>query len=129
MNAALLLAQNKARFNSPRGPLTVEDLFDLPLTGQFSLDSISTIVLAEQDAQPRKSLVTTTKATNKIADAKVEVLTAVIEFKQAQLEAKEKLAINKQRKAKLMDQLADIEKGEISKMSKKDVLKELANLD
>lgn len=85
--------------------------------------------MAEQDAQPRKSLVTTTKAVNKIADAKVEVLTAVIEFKQAQLEAKEKLAINKQRKAKLMDQLADIEKGEISKMSKEDVLKELANLD
>ena len=89
MTAALLLAQNKARFNSPRGPLTVEDLFDLPLTGAFSLDSISTIVLAEQDAQPRKSLVTTTKAVNKIADAKVEVLTAVIEFKQAQLEAKD----------------------------------------
>ena len=129
MTAPLLLALNKARFNSPRGPLTVEDLFDLPLTGNFSLDSISTIVLAEQDAQPRKSLVTTTKVQNKIADAKVEVLTAIIEYKQAQLEAKEKLALNKQRKAKLMDQLADIEKGEISKMSKEDVLKELANLD
>ena len=129
MSAPLLLALNKARFNSPRGPLTVEDLFDLPLTGNFSLDSISTIVLAEQDAQPRKSLVTTTKVQNKIADAKVEVLTAIIEYKQAQLEAKEKLALNKQRKAKLMDQLADIEKGEISKMSKENVLKELANLD
>ena len=129
MTAALLLAQSKVRFNSPRGPLTVEDLFDLPLTGPFSLDSISTIVLAEQDAQPRKSLVTTTKAPNKIADAKVEVLTAIIEFKQTQLEAKEKLALNKQRKAKLMDQLANIEKGDIEKMSKEDVLKELASLD
>ena len=93
MTAPLLLALNKARFNSPRGPLTVEDLFDLPLTGNFSLDSISTIVLAEQDAQPRKSLVTTTKVQNKIADAKVEVLTAIIEYKQAQLEAKEKLSL------------------------------------
>ena len=37
--------------------------------------------------------------------------------------------MNKQRKSKLMDQLADIEKGEISKMSKEDVLKELASLD
>ena len=129
MTTALLLAKDKARFNSPRGPLTVEDLFDLPLTGPFSLDSISTIVLAEQDAQPRKSLVTTTKAPNKLADAKVEVLTAIIEYKQEQLEAKEKLAINKQRKAKLMDQLANIEKGDIEKMSKEDVLKELANLD
>ena len=129
MTAALLLAQNKARFNSPRGPLTVEDLFDLPLTGLFSLDSISTIVLAEQDAQPRKSLVATTKAHNKLADAKVEVLTEIIEFKQTQLEAKEKQALSKQRKAKLMDQLANIEKGDIEKMSKEDVLKELANLD
>lgn len=130
MTSALLLAQSKARFNSPRGPLTVEDLFDLPLTGPFSLDSISTIVLAEQDAQPRKSLVSiSTKPANKIADAKVEVLTAIIEFKQTQLEAKEKQAINKQRKAKLMDQLANIEKGDIEKMSKEDVLKELASLD
>lgn len=129
MTAALLLAQNKIRFASPRGPLTVEDLFDLPLTGPFSLDTISTTVLAEQDAQPRKSLVTIAAKTNKIADAKVEVLTEIIEFKQAQLEAKEKSVLNKQRKAKLMDQLADIEKGEISKMSKEDVLKELANLD
>ena len=129
MTAALLLAQSKARFNSTRGPLTVEDLFDLPLTGPFSLDSISTIVLAEQDAQPRKSLVTTTKAPNKIADAKVEVLTAIIEYKQTQLEVKEKQALNKQRKVKLMDQLANIEKGDIEKMSKEDVLKELANLE
>lgn len=129
MTSALLLAQSKARFNSPRGPLTIEDLFDLPLTGPFSLDSISTTVLAEQDAQPRKSLVTTTKPANKLADAKVEVLTSIIEFKQTQLEAKEKQIFNKQRKSKLMDQLADIEKGEIYKMSKEDVLKELASLD
>lgn len=129
MTAPLLLAQSKARFNSPRGPLTIEDLFDLPLTGPFSLDSISTIVLAEQDAQPRKSLVQTTKPANKLADAKVEVLTAIIEYKQTQLEAKEKQIFNKQKKSKLMDQLADIEKGEISKMSKEDVLKELASLD
>lgn len=129
MTAELLLAKNKVRFASPRGPLTVEDLFDLPLTGAFSLDSISTIALAEQDAQPRKSLVVTSKASNKIVDAKIEVLKSIIEFKQEELEAKEKSALNKQRKAKLMDQLADIEKGEISKMSKEDVLKELASLD
>ena len=74
MTAALLLAQSKARFNSPRGPLTIEDLFDLPLTGPFSLDSISTIVLAEQDAQPRKSLVTTTKAPTKSQMQKLKYL-------------------------------------------------------
>ena len=83
MNAALLLAKSKARFQTPRGPLSVEDLFDLPLTGNFSLDTVSTTVLAELDATPRKSLVVTTTKSDKIIEAKIEVLKEIIEFKKS----------------------------------------------
>ena len=105
MNASLLLAKSKARFQTPRGPLSVEDLFDLPLTGNFSLDTVSTTVLAELDATPRKSLVVTTTKSDKIIEAKIEVLKEIIEFKQSELAAKEQAISNKQKKAKLLDAL------------------------
>lgn len=129
MNAALLLAKSKARFQTPRGPLSVEDLFDLPLTGNFSLDTVSTTVLAELDATPRKSLVVTTTKSDKIIEAKIEVLKEIIEFKQSELAAKEQAISNKQKKAKLLDALEELEKGAISKMTKEEILKELANLN
>ena len=81
------------------------------------------------DATPRKSLVVTTTKSDKIIEAKIEVLKEIIEFKQSELAAKEQAISNKQKKAKLLDALEELEKGAISKMTKEEILKELANLN
>ena len=125
MNAFALLTRTKTRFNSPRGMLTIEDLWDLPLTSNsISLDSISTILLKERDEAPRKSLVVKTSKKNKVVEAKIEVLKYIISIKQDELEAKEQEVHNAAKRDQIINAIADIEQNELKSKSKSQLLKE-----
>jgi len=123
-------AQNKLRFASPRGDLTAEDLFDLPLTSArgISLDSISTTVLEEQAATPRKSLVVKETTTNVAADVKVAIIEHIVAYKQELAVAKEGLKAKQARIAKIEEALLAKDDKALTKASKKDLEAELAAL-
>ena len=74
-----IAAQKKLRFNSNRGALTVEQLFDLPLTANngLSLDDVSREVLAQQPAKVA-SLVTTANKADEDYDLRILILKDVI---------------------------------------------------
>ena len=130
MHAFALLTKQKIRFMSPRGPLSVEDLWDLPLTSTtgLSLDIISTTVLTEQDNVPRKSLVVKTSKEDKIVNAKIEVLKYIIQTKQEELEAKELAKTNSVKRQQILEALSELETGELKSKSKEELLKELEKL-
>ena len=130
-NCLTYALQNKLRFETPRGQITTEQLFDLPLTSNngISLDSVSETVLNEQAKAPRKSLVVATNSANNIiANIKIAILEVAITTRQAKLDAKALAQHNITRIAKLKEALLVKDEKALGKLSRKEMQAELATL-
>ena len=92
-------ARLKLRFASPKGLLTVEDLWDLPLTGANSLDGIALNLhrLQKSKADEPTSFVTPVEAVQNVDSLAFEIVMDVLKIKMAERDAK---AAEKERKAK-----------------------------
>ena len=89
MNIFQQAAKIGLTFSSPNGPLTVSQLYGLPLTSRtkaISLDSVSADLLKSMEAEPRLSLVASSRRSAEGAanDLRVEILKAIIADKQAE---------------------------------------------
>lgn len=103
------VAQLGLRFPSARGLLTVEQLFQLPLTSRtgLDLDSIAKTINAELRLQSEESFVETSKAN---AEAKtlqlaLDIVKDVISTKQDEAKAAAKAKANREEKARLLEVL------------------------
>jgi hypothetical protein len=105
-NALTKLVRAKARFDSPQGLLTVEDLWDVPLTSSKSkanLDDMARALSKQvKEAETESFVVKPPKADNIVA-AKFEYIKEVIETRLAENEAATLAKINKETKQKLME--------------------------
>lgn len=134
MNASLFViaAQNKYRFPSTRGQLTVEDLFDLPLrktNGALDLDSVARSVNRELKQQAEESFVETSSNPAKaVLENKLEIIKAVIEIKKAEADLIAKASERNERRAKILRQIEAAEDREMSVKTKEELLAELAAL-
>ena len=75
--------RNKVRFETNRGMITVEDLWDLPLTGTngFNLDNVAKTLAKQLRELNEESFVTpSTKASSEIED-KLDIVKHIIEVK------------------------------------------------
>lgn len=102
MDAFLEASRLKVRFITHLGLLTVEDLWDLPLTGKrANLDAIA-IDLAKQLRETNESFVDTTRRTDPELHIKFNVVKAIIDIRLAERDAA-KLAKDKaERKQKIL---------------------------
>lgn len=75
----------KLRFETSKGFLSVEDLWDLSLT---SLDGIYRVINKKLKEESEESLITTRSKSNKELDLKVEILKHVVKVKQEEAELK-----------------------------------------
>lgn len=97
----VLAARKKYRFESTKGLLTVEDLYDLPLT---ALDAVA-VKLDEKATQAgRKSFIVKRTTTDTETNNKLEIVKYVIETKQTE---------------------ADLAKTKAAKLAQKEFLSEL----
>lgn len=90
------------RYPTSRGQVTTEDLWDMPLTGQFSLNNTALSLDAKVEAGGKKSFVGTTTG-DPLSEAKLEVVKAVIADKQADATARTDAKALKAKKQKLME--------------------------
>lgn len=107
-NIFALAARKKFRFATPQGSISVEDLWDLPLTSpranQANLDSIAIALDKEIKASGEtKSFVTKTTKTNDELKAKFEIVLHIIEVKQQEAELATVARENAARKQRLME--------------------------
>lgn len=81
-------AKRKLKFQSERGLLTVEDLFDLKLAGKCSLDTVSREAIKAKK-EKTESLVASTRRTQEqiMNDLRIDILRDIIRDKQAEAEA------------------------------------------
>jgi len=97
----------KLRFTSPQGPLSVEDLWDLPLTSdkpnRANLDDIAIALHRELEAKPKVSFVhASANQENSLTQMSFDIVKRVIEVRMAENAAAATARENKAKKQQLL---------------------------
>ena len=98
-------ARQKLRFESPKGQLQVEDLWDLPLTstkGQANLDDIARGLHRQLKNGDDVSFVNATQKSDEVVQLKFDIVKHVIEVRLVENEAAAKARENKEKKQQLL---------------------------
>ena len=127
----VIASRKKYRFISNRGPLTVEQLWDLPLTiaDGFDLNTVAreqARLLAEQ--QQQDFVGTQNSATVAAATEKLDIVKFIIKAKQDEAEARRLAADNRQRRETLLAALEQKEAASLQAMTPEQIRAELAKL-
>ena len=96
----------KVRYESPAGLLSVDDLWDLPLTStvkKANLDDLAIYLNKELKESDTTSFVNKTTKTNELTKLKFDVVLRVIEVRKAEDEAASLKRVNKEKKQKLLE--------------------------
>lgn len=125
-------AQNKLVFSSIRGNLSVDQLFDLPLTSRagFDLDTVAKNINAELKSESEESFVnTSSNPRKKTLEVALEIVKDVIATKQ---EANAALLARQQRaeeRKKILDAIGAKKDQQLSQASLEELEKKLSELD
>lgn len=121
----------KLRFSSVRGDLTIEDLWDLPLTSKsnLSLDGVGKPIqkaLRESDEDSLVAVPTTSK--NELNSIRLAIIKEIISVKQEENLIKQNQAAIESQKALLKQALASKKVDEINSLSVEEIEKRLASM-
>lgn len=125
--------RNKLRFGSQVGDLTLEDLWDLPLTDNrrvTTLDNIAKEINRDLKAETEESFVV--KSTNrrkKTLEIKLDIVKHIIDVKMKEADTARLRAENKREKERLLEVLAQKEDESLKSQSVDDIRKRIAELD
>lgn len=116
----------KLKFDTSKGRISVEDLWDLPLT---ALDTLAKSLNKEVKESSEESFIKIKTSANTLATLRFEIVKHIIEVKLNEAEAAQKRAENKERKAQILALIAEKQNKELSEKSIADLMKELESLD
>lgn len=119
----------KLRFDTPKGPLAAEDLWDLPLTsttGRANLDEIAKGLFRQLKESDEVSFVQPTQTADKATQLKFDIVKHVIEVRVAERDASELARANKEKKQLILSIIAQKEVEQFSNTSL-DELKAMVN--
>ena len=123
-------AKEKYRFETPRGFLTVEDLYDCPPIGRgVSLDDIAKSVNRQLKETNEESFVVTASKENSILENKLEIVKYIIAEKKAELEKRKNAAERKAKREKLLEAIAYQEDKELREAGTEKLKKMLEELE
>lgn len=117
--------RNKIRF-SYKGSVSVEDLWDLPVT---ELDKVFKTLNSQRKQSQEESLLNTKSKEDEIVDIQITIVKHIVAVKLAEKEAREKAAENKAKKQKIMAIMAARDEKALENASDEDLQKMLAELD
>ena len=131
-NLFLQATREKFRFESSKGDLSVEQLWDLPLTSRtgFDLDTVAKAVNANLKSSNEESFVNVSNnpAVSRL-QAQLEVVKAIIEVKLVQAEAAKKRAEKTAERQRLMEVLHSKKDQELQGLSVEEIERRLSQLD
>ena len=124
--------REKFRFESSKGDLSVEQLWDLPLTSRtgFDLDTVAKAVNANLKSSNEESFVNVSNnpAVSRL-QAQLEVVKAIIEIKLALAEAAKKRVEKAAERQRLMEVLHSKKDQELQGLSVEEIERRLSQLD
>jgi hypothetical protein len=132
MNIFEYATRNKLRFSSPRGELTIEQLWDVPLRSRdgFDLNAVAKAANKAWKDISEESFVETAKTPEHTRrEMTLEVVKYVIDAKLVEEAAAKKRAENKLEKEKLLAILAEKQDGKLSALSEKELQRRIAALE
>ena len=132
MNLFEIASRKAYRFASLKGELTVEQLWQLPLTsrGGTDLDTLAKGIFKDLKATEEESFVSVnTNPRRGDLENKLEIIKHIIKVKQDEAAAATKRQANAQERQKLMELLEKKNDQELEGLSKEDIEKKLAALD
>lgn len=118
MQAFIKASRLKLRFSTPQGLLSVEDLWDLPLSVEYApanrakpanLDDIAIGLNKQLEETGNKSFVKKASAVDEATRLKFDIVLYVIEVRQEEAELAEKKASDTLKKQQIMALIADKE--------------------
>jgi hypothetical protein len=123
----------KLRFDSVQGKISVEDLWDLPLTtksaNRASLDDVAKATSrALKTSGEEESFVLKTTPANSLDKLRLDIVKQVISVRLAEAEESEKAAVNKAKKAQILAIIDQKKDAALSNLSVEDLTKLLAEL-
>ena len=122
----------KLRFDSPKGQLTTEDLWDLPLQSvvpnKANLDTIAVQAFAALKSGPSVSFVDPMAKSDPVAQLRFDIVKHVIDTKLTENKAAAESKKNKEQAQFIMDILAQKQTQALLGMSEEDLKKKLAEL-
>ena len=114
----------KLRFPSIKGALTVEDLWDLPLTsntGKANLDDVARSLGERLESTVTKSYVTKTEASDDNTKLAFNIVLRVIEVRLAENEAALKAKGNREKKQQLLEILERKQNAQLETLSAEEI--------
>ncbi len=124
--------RNKLRFPSPRGELSVEQLWDVPLRSRddFNLDTVAKTASKALKSVAEESFVDTAKTpAHTRQEIALDVVKYVIQTRLDEETTAAQRAANKVEKEKLLRILAEKQEGRLSDLTEKELQKRIAALD
>jgi hypothetical protein len=125
--------RKRLRFSSPMGPLSVEDLWELPLTStkanQANLDDIAIAINKKLKESSTESFVRTTVRSNTELQLQMDIVKQIISERIAMDEAAAKRRDKAEMRQKLTAMLAEKEMDELNSKSRDEILKMLEDLE
>jgi len=121
-----LAAMSRFRFDSRRGPLSTEDLYDLPLA---ELDTIAKAVNKALKEASEESFISPVKTPQTALSVKLEILKDVIATKLAEAEARKKANENKARRQRILEIVADKQDESLKGKSMEELTKMLNEME
>lgn len=119
-------AKEKWRFTTPKGVLSVEDLFDLPLVSKnentVSLNSIAVGLYKQSKNDDAVSFVRSSRSDSEnAANVRLELVKAVIAHREAEIDARARDAEHHRKIQELKEILADKESSELRGKSAEEI--------
>jgi hypothetical protein len=120
----------KLRFESNKGNISVEDLWDLPLEsgGGLSLDNLAKKVNKELKDSEEESFVSNKSHKNKLLELKLSILKDIIKIRLVEVDEKERSLINQTKRDNIKQILANKENEELHNKSPEELKKMLEDM-
>lgn len=117
--------KKKLRFESPLGMLSVEDIWDLPLTSRTSkkasLDDLAKSLNRQIKENEEESFVVKKTQANSDLNLRFDIVKHIIEVRMEEADAREKAAQNKAREQRILEILAKKEDEDLLNKSKEEL--------
>ena len=118
-------SRQKLRFTTPQGALSVEDLWDLPLTtnnsNRASLDDIAKSIFRKMKEDDIESFVVKTSKSNETIQLAFDIVKYIIEVRLAEADAAEVTRKNKEKKQQILALIAQKENETLAGQSLEDL--------
>ena len=120
----------KLRYETPKGFINTEDLWDLPLMSQkgISLDGVAKFIYRELKQSEEESFVVKKTTTSSVLELKFSIVKHIIAIRLEENESRKKRTENKVKKEKILTILAEQEDDTLKKTDPAELRKMLEDL-